>query len=86
MGINIVASRAGAAASPFIKILNNIHPSAPFGVMAVLCFISAIMCLLLPETLNKPTRETLDDMLNDGKEYYNLFKITELKKHNRRNC
>ena len=65
MGLNIVTSRTGAAVSPFIKILDQIHPSAPFILMAATLVISVVLCLLLPETLGKPTREAFDDMLND---------------------
>eukprot|EP00111_Clytia_hemisphaerica_P008652 TCONS_00025298-protein len=69
MGINIVTSRAGAATSPFIKLLNRIHPAAPFGLMTTTCFISMLLAFVLPETFRKPTRETLDDIYQDNKTY-----------------
>ena len=61
MGINIITSRAGAATSPFIKVLDQLHPSTPFATVALTSFIAALCSLMLPETLNKPTKETLDD-------------------------
>ena len=61
MGINIITSRAGAATSPFIKVLDQLHPSTPFATVALTSFIAALCSLTLPETLSKPTRETLGD-------------------------
>jgi len=65
MGINIITSRAGAATSPFIKVLDSLHPAAPFGLLTVTSIIASLCILVLPETLNKPTRETMADMLQE---------------------
>jgi len=69
MGINIVTSRAGAATSPFIKVLDSLHPAAPFGLLTVTSIIASLCILMLPETLNKPTRETMADMLQDPQKH-----------------
>jgi len=37
----------------------EIHRFLPFGIMAGLASAAAIVCLTLPETLNKPTMEDL---------------------------
>ena len=63
MAINIVTSRAGAACSPFINILNEFHPAGSFIFMTITSIISTVLCATLPETLNQPTRETLEDMI-----------------------
>jgi len=62
MGFNIITSRAGAAVSPFVKILDHVHPSLPFFLIAFTTIITFIFCLFLPETMGKPTRETFDDL------------------------
>jgi len=62
MGFNIITSRTGAALSPFVKLLEHIHPSVPFFLMTVTTFITVIFCLFLPETLGKPTREKFEDL------------------------
>lgn len=66
MGINIVTSRIGAATSPFIKLLDRIHPAAPYGLLSSTCLLAGLLSLLLPKTFKKPTRETLDDVF-EGK-------------------
>ena len=66
MGINIVTSRIGAATSPFIKLLDRIHPAAPYVLLSITCLLSGLLSLLLPKTFKKPTRETLDDVF-EGK-------------------
>lgn len=62
MGICVVTSRAGAAVSPFIKILDKIHPAAPFIFMAATSILSGFFSFALPETLRQPTREKIEDM------------------------
>jgi len=62
MSINIVTSRIGAATSPFIKLLNKIHPAAPFVLMSAMSFGAFMISVALPETYKRPTRETLEDM------------------------
>lgn len=65
MGLKIVASRAGAAVSPFVKLLEHYHPSFPYFFMTVTTAISLLFCCFLPETNKKPTREQFHDILND---------------------
>ena len=59
----------------------EVHRFLPFGIMAGLATAAAIVCMTLPETLNKPTMEDLtqdkkkpmeelngNGITNDGKE------------------
>ena len=39
----------------------EIHRFLPFGIMAGLASAAAIVCMTLPETLNKPTMEDLTE-------------------------
>ena len=61
MGMVSVASRIGAASSPFVVQMTRINPILPFAVMGSLSFIGAIMCWVLPETLGKRTAEVMED-------------------------
>ena len=74
MSINIITSRVGAATSPFIKTLDMIHPSAPFILLATTSLLASAVCLVLPRTLGKPTREILEDFTSEGK--LNLLLLT----------
>lgn len=72
MALNIVTSRLGAAVSPFIKILDQFHPAGSFLLMTATSVIATFLCVALPETLNQPTRETLDDMLSTRKQQHTV--------------
>lgn len=37
------------------------HPVIPFAVMSGFAFIAGCLCGILPETLGRPTLETLED-------------------------
>lgn len=56
-----VASRIGAASSPFVVQMTRINSVLPFAVMGALSFIGAIMCWVLPETQGKRTAEVMED-------------------------
>ena len=60
MGMVSVASRIGAASSPFVVQLSRINPILPFAIMGGLSFIAAILCWILPETVGKRTAEVMD--------------------------
>ena len=56
-----VASRIGAASSPFVVQMTRIHAVLPFALMGGLSFIAAVLCWVLPETLGKHTAEIMED-------------------------
>lgn len=59
MGFLQIASRIGAASSPWIaKGLKSLHTAAPFLVMSIVTFVSAILLLLLPETKGVPAKDS----------------------------
>lgn len=66
MGMVSVASRIGAASSPFVVQMTRINSVLPFAVMGALSFIGAIMCWVLPETQGRRTAEVMED--NEKKE------------------
>ncbi|CAH3146155.1 unnamed protein product, partial [Porites evermanni] len=61
MGMVSVASRIGAASSPFVVQMTRINSVLPFAVMGALSFIGAIMCWVLPETQGRRTAEVMED-------------------------
>ena len=78
MGFLQVASRIGAASSPFIaKGLKTIHHSAPFITMGSVGIIGFFLQLILPETKDVPMKETNNEIemsINhpyDSKKYQN---------------
>lgn len=62
-----VMMNLGMAGSPFlINILENVDNSTPFFLMFALSVLSLMSGLILPETKNRPSRETLDDLNEEG--------------------
>ena len=67
MGYLQIAARIGSALAPWIaKQLKVVNESLPFALMGGSSFISAVFLLVLPETVNEKTRETIEDQL-EGK-------------------
>lgn len=82
MGMVSVASRIGAAMSPFVVQMKRINPILPFALMGGLSFVAAVFCWILPETVGKRTAEVMDDSGNEqGKHcnyrYLPLFNVTK---------
>ncbi|CAK8681468.1 unnamed protein product [Clavelina lepadiformis] len=70
LGIGIISSRIGSILAPYILNLQyEIYwlPNTIFGVLGTIC---AVLSLLLPETNNIPTMETLQE----AEEYYKTWK------------
>ncbi|KXJ16456.1 Solute carrier family 22 member 13 [Exaiptasia diaphana] len=54
------SGRIGAICAPFIVWLVRIHILLPYSIFAISAFIAGILSLTLPETNNKPTKETIE--------------------------
>lgn len=61
MGMVSVASRIGAASSPFVVQMTRINAILPFALMGGLSFIAAVFCWILPETVGRKTAEVMGD-------------------------
>ncbi|XP_060693290.1 organic cation/carnitine transporter 2-like isoform X1 [Hemiscyllium ocellatum] len=62
VGMSSMASRVGSIISPYIFFLGIYHEFLPYILMGTLTVFSAILVLLLPETINIPLPETIDQM------------------------
>ncbi|XP_038651886.1 solute carrier family 22 member 5-like isoform X2 [Scyliorhinus canicula] len=62
VGMSTTASRVGSIISPYIFYLDTYHEFLPFILMGGLAMSSAIGVLFLPETVNVPLPDTIDQM------------------------
>ncbi|KAJ7391892.1 hypothetical protein OS493_016188 [Desmophyllum pertusum] len=66
MGSMAVFDQTGASIAPFVVLLDKTHPVIPFAVMSGFAFVAGWLCGILPETLGRPTLETLDDTSDES--------------------
>lgn len=68
MGTSSAVGRIGSMSAPYIVWLMRIHILLPYSIVAVLAFICAALCFLLPETKDAATLETMDSVNNNPSE------------------
>ncbi|KAL9979756.1 hypothetical protein ACROYT_G017465 [Oculina patagonica] len=66
MSTSTSCARLGSFLSPYVIFLGRVHPLLPYGIMGVMAFFAALLCLLLPETRFKPTLENIDQEILEG--------------------
>uniref|UniRef100_A0A673HB85 Solute carrier family 22 member 15-like n=1 Tax=Sinocyclocheilus rhinocerous TaxID=307959 RepID=A0A673HB85_9TELE len=62
LGVCSMSCRVGGILAPFVPSMKSLHTSMPFMVFCLSGISAACLGLLLPETLNKPAAETLDEL------------------------
>ncbi|MCJ8736551.1 hypothetical protein PDJAM_G00013680 [Pangasius djambal] len=62
LGVCSMSCRVGGILAPFIPSMKVLHASMPFMVFCLTGVSAGAMGLLLPETLNKPVAETLEEL------------------------
>lgn len=67
MGVASMVSRLTGMLAPYVNDLDRIWPPLPLVVYGTLALSAGILSLMLPETLNKPTLETIADGERFGK-------------------
>ncbi|XP_074651743.1 organic cation transporter protein-like [Tubulanus polymorphus] len=78
-GICLFAARVGAMLSPFSIFLAGIHRWLPIVIFAAMSIVSAFVVLLLPETLNRPLPETIEQIKAwDKQQKYWSFELPKL--------
>lgn len=67
MGLGSMCARAAGTFTPLLSLLDSFDPGLPSMIFAVVSIVSGIWILFLPETLNKPLPQSIEDGENFGK-------------------
>ena len=67
LGIGSMCARLSGALTPMIMLLDSFNPRVPATVFGFIALLSGFLSLYLPETVNQPMPETLEDGENFGK-------------------
>lgn len=61
MGLGAMCARTSGAMTPLISLLDSFDPKIPAMIFAIISIISGLLVMFLPETLNKPLPQTLQE-------------------------
>ncbi|KAH8381366.1 hypothetical protein KR093_003477 [Drosophila rubida] len=67
LGASSMVARVGGILAPYLNLLGEIWRPLPLVICGALSLTAGLLSLLLPETLNKPMPETIEDGENFGK-------------------
>ncbi|XP_054091844.1 organic cation transporter protein [Zeugodacus cucurbitae] len=67
LGASSMMARVGGILAPFINMLSNVWRPLPLIIFGSAAFTGGLLSLLLPETHNKPTLETIEEGENFGR-------------------
>lgn len=78
LGASSMMARIGGILAPFINMLSNVWRPLPLIIFGSAAFIGGLLSLLLPETHNKPTLETIEEG-----EHFGRRVDTTVERHNK---
>ncbi|XP_043263415.1 organic cation transporter protein [Colletes gigas] len=67
LGVGSMCARLSGALTPMIMLLDSLNPKVPAILFGFVALISGFLSLYLPETVNQPMPETIEDGENFGK-------------------
>ncbi|EZA48635.1 hypothetical protein DMN91_001367 [Ooceraea biroi] len=67
LGIGSMCARLSGALTPMIFLLDSLNPRVPAVLFGLVALVAGYLALYLPETVNQPMPETIEDGENFGK-------------------
>ncbi|XP_066591971.1 organic cation transporter protein [Prorops nasuta] len=67
LGVGSMCARLSGALTPLIMLLDSLNPKVPATIFGFIALISGFLALYLPETVNQPMPESIEDGENFGK-------------------
>lgn len=67
MGLGSMCARLSGALTPLITLLDSFDPKIPAVVFGIIALVSGVWVMFLPETMNQPMPESIEDGENFGK-------------------
>ncbi|XP_032687664.1 organic cation transporter protein isoform X2 [Odontomachus brunneus] len=67
LGIGSMCARLSGALTPMIFLLDSLNPKVPAVLFGVVALVAGFLALYLPETLNQPMPESIEDGENFGR-------------------
>ncbi|XP_025152602.1 organic cation transporter protein isoform X2 [Harpegnathos saltator] len=67
LGIGSMCARLSGALTPMIFLLDSLNPKVPAVLFGLVALLAGFLALYLPETLNQPMPETIEDGENFGR-------------------